>query len=348
MSVVRLKDADDVRSALEAFSLSRLLTWSVGIGVFDALAADGATAEEIAAHTGADRVIVGRALEALNAVGLVSRTAESVYSLTPVGHLLQREHPSGLARTAEFLHSAGWDAWSDLADANWRPGYEQIDPFDALSARGLSEAFQAQMHAAAQRYSNDVARRLATRNKRRYVDIGGGTGALARAILDQDADTFVTVLDRPEALPFAARTLSGVAEGRWAVQRGDFFDSVPTGFEVLLLSRILHDWPDQRAARILDACRKSMDDAATLVVFEKVATVTNTSSRADFALTNLNTYIMCGGAERTLEEFDALLSRAGFIIDAVEMITDAHALIFAKKSGRTHDHSTPVEGMQTP
>lgn len=49
-------------------------------------------------------------------------------------------------------------------------------------------------------------------------------------------------------------------ERRCQIIPGSFFDSVPTGGDVYMLSRILHDWPDEKAKLILDNCRKAIRD----------------------------------------------------------------------------------------
>ena len=59
------------------------------------------------------------------------------------------------------------------------------------------------------------------------------------------------LVDRPSAVE-AARAFLGE---RAMCVVGDFFESVPAGADAYLLSRVLHDWDDDDALRILRVCR---------------------------------------------------------------------------------------------
>ena len=52
--------------------------------------------------------------------------------------------------------------------------------------------------------------------------------------------------------------------------RGDFFVSVPAGGDAYLLSRVLHDWNDGDAARILANAGRQCAPGARLLVVEAI------------------------------------------------------------------------------
>ena len=39
---------------------------------------------------------------------------------------------------------------------------------------------------------------------------------------------------------------------------GDFFESVPEGADAYITKKVIHDWDDERAGKILDNCRRAM------------------------------------------------------------------------------------------
>ena len=49
---------------------------------------------------------------------------------------------------------------------------------------------------------------------------------------------------------------------------GDFFDEVPSGGDVYILKRVLFDWTDEEALRILKNCRQAMNIGARLLIIE--------------------------------------------------------------------------------
>ena len=105
----------------------------------------------------------------------------------------------------------------------------------------------------------------------RIVEVGGGFGVTLTAILKSYAGINGTLFDRPEVTRAAQDRLddAGVA-ARCEIVPGDAFDAVPRGGDLYLLSRVIHDWHDEKAVRILRSCRAAMSDDAMLVVIEAV------------------------------------------------------------------------------
>jgi hypothetical protein len=54
------------------------------------------------------------------------------------------------------------------------------------------------------------------------------------------------------------------------VVAGDALDSVPSGAEAYLLSRVIHDWADTEAVKILANCARAMGPHVRLLLIERV------------------------------------------------------------------------------
>ena len=91
---------------------------------------------------------------------------------------------------------------------------------------------------------------------------------------------------------------------------GDFLDSVSARGDCFLLSRVIHDWDDEQAVQILTDCRHAMQSGHKLLIIERV--LAPDSSDPEGALTDLSMMVVNGGRERTLAEFQMLLSASGF------------------------------------
>ena len=61
----------------------------------------------------------------------------------------------------------------------------------------------------------------------------------------------------------------GVAD-RCQLVPGDFFAEVPAGADAYVLSRVLHDWTDDDARRVLAACRAAMGPGSRLLIVEAI------------------------------------------------------------------------------
>ena len=169
------------------------------------------------------------------------------------------------------------------------------------------------------------------RRSRRLVDVGGGRGVLLAAIL-RTTDLDAVLFDRPAAVE-AARAFLGE---RASCVVGDFFESVPAGADAYLLSRVLHDWDDEDALRILRVCREAMSADARLLVVDAI--LPERAVDQPFAIRmDLHMLLMLGARERTEAEFRALLARAGF--DLVRVVPTGSpaglGVIEAKIKGQT-------------
>ncbi len=151
---------------------------------------------------------------------------------------------------------------------------------------------------------------------RLIADIGGGNGAALRHILGRFPETRGIVFDRTDVVRAIAR--SDLMEGRIETIGGSFFESVPTGADAYILSRVLHDWSDEDCLRILRVCRAGMLMQSRLLIVEHLIEPDPTRGKPTDYLTDMQMMAMFGTARsRTEEEFRALLPQAGFALRRV-------------------------------
>jgi hypothetical protein len=132
-------------------------------------------------------------------------------------------------------------------------------------------------------------------------------------------------MERPHALAVAESTLTPVLD-RCTLVPGDFTESVPAHGAIYLLSRVLHDWDDERCRTILATCAAGMPDDAELLIIERLLPETaDTDSLA--APWDLHMLCNTGGRERTESHYRALLADAGFALTTTHPLPlDAHVL----------------------
>lgn len=102
---------------------------------------------------------------------------------------------------------------------------------------------------------------------------------------------------------------------------GSFFDPLPAGADAYLLLDILHDWDDEHAHRILSRCVEAARPAGRILVIEPVGGL---RAHSEF---NLAMLVIFGGRERRIDEFRALASSHGLVLDTVADLTDQRCLL---------------------
>ncbi len=142
------------------------------------------------------------------------------------------------------------------------------------------------------------------------VDVGGGNGALLSELIARRPELRGIVLDLPETV----RDEAALGD-RIEFAAGSFFDSVPTG-DAYVLSGILHDWPDDDAARILRTIRTAAPAHARLLINESVIAPGNEPQGAKWL--DLLMLVLAGGRERDAQQWQELLEGAGFQVETLE------------------------------
>ncbi|GAA1991181.1 methyltransferase [Amycolatopsis minnesotensis] len=280
---------------------------------------DGGTSglDELAEASGADPDSLARLMRHLVTVGLFAETAPHTYALTEVSRqVLGEDH----RWQRGWLDLDGPGAKMDLAYSGMahsvRTGESAYGlvhgmPFwqDYQRDERLRLFFGGIMAAHAWQTGPAVATGYDWAAASRVLDVGGGIGALLSEVLAQHPHLRGAVLDLPPVEPEAKQALAdaGLSE-RAEFVGGSFFDPLPAGYDVLVVSRVLTDWGDEDAVRILRRCREA---AGTVLIVEVLAGEEHAKNNASFDLQSLT---LLGGRERSIEDFRGLAAAAGLAV----------------------------------
>jgi hypothetical protein len=142
------------------------------------------------------------------------------------------------------------------------------------------------------------------------IDVGGGSGNMIVNVLRQHPEARGVTYDMPHVVVEAQRRFEAEGlTGRARVEGGSFFDGVPAGGDLYILSHIIHDWDEERCVRILSHCRAAKAAGGKVLLVEMVVTPPNVPHPAK--MLDLVMLAVPGGRERTPDEYEALLSKAG-------------------------------------
>jgi hypothetical protein len=326
---------------VRGFQLSVMLREAAELGLADRVAAGPRPVDALAEAAGVKPQGLLRLCRALAAFGIFALDAEGRLSHTARSAWLRSDARPTLHHAARYFTApANWEAWGAWGEALRGGGC----PFETVFGQPNFEYLAAQPEEAAlfdafMRHSPDdrhaaVAKVLDLRGAALVVDVGGGEGGLLAALLAAHPVPLRGLLyDRPQVVAGAGAVLgaAGIA-GRCAVEAGDFFERVPKGGEVYLLSQVLHDWDDAACGRILGRCRAAMRAGARLVVVERVLPPLGREAEADPGefLADTHMMAMLHGRERTAAEFSSLLEAAGFGLQGIRSTRSPFRLIEAR------------------
>jgi hypothetical protein len=169
------------------------------------------------------------------------------------------------------------------------------------------------------------------RSIRKLVDVGGGHGRLLSMILTAYPKMRGVLFDLPHVFEGGQRAIAEAGlSNRCEVVSGDFFRSVPTGGDAYIISRVIHNWADEKAIAILQVVRGAMPPKGLLLLFE---TMIRAGNRLSYPLlSDINMVIRTGGCERSEAEYRALFKASGFkLTRAIETLSPTGMTIIEGK-----------------
>ena len=298
--------ADRLARLADGYLVTQLLHVAVALGVPDALAAGPRSAPDLARELGAVPGALHRVLRGLAAEEVLEELPGGRFALTDTGRLLCTGVPGSLcdwvamrgglyAGAAAGLLAAVREGGTPFEAVHGRPFFEHLSAEPARLA-----TFQAAMANRSAREARAVVAAYDLTGCSSVVDVGGGRGTLLRAVRERVPGADVVLFDLPEVV--AGSDLPAVG--------GDFLVEVPGGADVYLLSRVLHDWDDDVALRVLCTCRAAMRPDSVLLVVEAVLPERAPDDPAAVRM-DLHMLLLLPGRERAVAEYADLCAAAG-------------------------------------
>ncbi|MFN4019811.1 MAG: methyltransferase [Erythrobacter sp.] len=180
--------------------------------------------------------------------------------------------------------------------------------------RGEQTAEYSELMAASQHFvADEVLASVSFRDVRRLLDVGGGHGAFLKAIGAAWPHLELGLFDLPEVAQTGRQVLgAAVGAARVHAHPGNFFkDSIPQGYDMVSLIRILHDHDDEPAFALLANIRASLAPGARLLIAEPMARIRGAEPMGE-AFFGLYLWAMGSGRARSPAEIIAMLKQAGF------------------------------------
>ncbi|HKP14091.1 MAG TPA: methyltransferase, partial [Blastocatellia bacterium] len=279
-----------------------------------------------------------RILRSLAAVGVFTETDAKVFALNPAAELLRADVPHSMRNGVLFMGEEWhWKVWNNMmySAKTGKPAWGYVhgaEVFDYFAANPeQAEIFNGAMTDMSMAIAPLVVAAYDFSGFETLVDIAGGHGYMLAQALKASPGLKGVLFDMPAVIEGAGGLLEreGVAS-RVEKISGDFFAAVPRGADAYMMKHIIHDWDDERAAKILSNIQSVMADGAKVLIIE---TVVPAGDEPHFGkLLDLEMLTSPGGVERTESEYRELLAAAGLRLTRIIPTTSPYSVIEAVKA----------------
>lgn len=157
-------------------------------------------------------------------------------------------------------------------------------------------------------------------NHKSLMDVGGSYGAVLKNIKSKYPSVECILFDLPKVIEKASiPSINKIS--------GSFFEKIPNQSEAIVLSRVLHDWNDEKVKLILKNCFEALPNNGTLYVIENCSD----KIKIDLSLLSLNMTAMCESYERSSTQYIMLCENTGFQFHSETKLNELQTILIFKK-----------------
>ena len=296
------------------FVTAQALFVAAELGIADLLRDGSRSIEHLASETDTDPDALYRVVRFLASEGVFTEGPLRHFAQTELSDALRTDAPSSARDIIRMTNSEPYAAFGQLLYTvrTGRTAFDHVfglPRFDWLASHPeKADLFQRAMVSLSQGTNAAAAEAYDFAECKRVVDVGGGHGQLLSEIVTRNPHLTGVLYDRPEGIA-AARSGLGGPLPRCDLVAGDFFESVPEGADAYIMKKVIHDWDDERAGKILDNCRRAMARDGKVLLAETILPAGNEPH--PIKTLDLVMLGVTGGLERTQEQYERLFARGG-------------------------------------
>lgn len=313
------------------FRASKAFLAACDLGIFDTLdvSASPQSAEEVAAKLSTNPDTTALLMDTLVALELLQKNhnGESwLYSNTQMAsqfltesspdsitgftdHSQKRVYP--LFGNLETAVKEGSDQWMNTFSLPLEDMWKTVYKTDEARLKYLGA-----MHDTSRYTCHGAARAFDLSKFRHCCDLGGNSGYMAYTLCQYYPDMKITVCDFQSVVDSAPHFKPSFEDcpnqANVSFVAGDFFKPNLPKADLYVLSRVIHDWPDDKVDIILSNVYNSLPSGGGLLVVELTLDDDKTGPLKAL-LQSLLVLVIANGKERSGKEYKELLGKHGFV-----------------------------------
>jgi len=287
------------------FVYSQVLAAMVESGVLDLLARGPADVAAVAQTAGLSDAAARRLLRAAVSLRLAEPVGHDHFALGRVGAAVQADAGIiAMIRHHRLLYTDLGDPLALLRREGGKGALSGFWPY-AEGGDGVVAPYSQLMAASQPMVAEQITGAYRFARHQRMIDVGGGEGAFVAAVGRVAPQLGRAVFDLPDVV-------ARIADDSVARHPGSFLtDSLPGGYDLITLVRILHDHDDAHMLHILRAARAALPPGGRLLIGEPMAGLRGDERMGD-AYFGMYLLAMGSGRARTPDEYRKALKSVGF------------------------------------
>ncbi|AFU58269.1 putative o-methyltransferase, family 2 [Candidatus Nitrososphaera gargensis Ga9.2] len=308
-----------------AYWVSKTLMAAVEFELFTKISNRSVTLEELQKVLGMTARPADVFATALVSLGLLNTSKDGrggrLFSNSPLSAtFLDRNKPSYMGDIISMFDKRLYNMWDKLPQClltNKPAGGSGEEMFGQARSNQATEQMQKFTHAM---YGVSVGPAMALAKVFDFskydslIDIGGGSGVYAIQAAQANPCLSATIADLAPVCQVADEYIRRFnLQGRVKTKVLDFFkEDIPTGYDVALLSHIIHDWSEEKDVSLLKKIYGSLNSGGAVIISEWLLDDEKTGP-AFAALMGMNMIIETeGGRNYSFAEISKMLASAGF------------------------------------
>jgi len=302
---------DDLMQTIRCYQESRAILTAVELDLFSAVGA-GAAAAEAAVRAAADPRATEMLLNALAAIGLLSKKGERFENTSVSARFLVSGAPDDWRHA--LMHTVNqWDRWSTLTECV-RKGSAVLSREELPTRGDWTESFIAAMDRNAAERAPLVVQAVGTTSVRRMLDVGGGSAAYSIAFARAEVGLHADMIDLEAVLPIARRHIEAAnLQDRIRLRAGDLRrDNLGSDYDLVLVSAICHMLGPQENLDLIHRCYTALAVGGRLVIQDFILDASKAAPKSG-ALFALNMLVGTEhGSSYSEDEYGAWMRETGF------------------------------------
>jgi SAM-dependent methyltransferase len=197
--------------------------------------------------------------------------------------------------------------------ANWGSYKDEKAWAKAMEGEDFANRFTAAMDCRGVYLAQGMAKQLDLSGNHRLLDVAGGSGIYACSLVAHHPHLGATVLEKPPVDGIARNAIAkrGYSENVSVIAGDMFKEAWPEGFDLHLISNVLHDWEEPMVKQLLAKSFQALQPGGTLIIHDAFV---NREKTGPLPVASYSALLMniTEGKCYSVAEYEQYLKEAGF------------------------------------